>query len=104
MADPSRLSYSRRSGETPQWGKPGFGELRCDWQEMVDMFPWPMLARVWLLPAGAGPGHGGIARGELRAVVELLPQRPADGSWLPAVVLGAVIAGPPPTPSAPGST
>src|SRR5215471_18651640 len=94
MADPSWWSYSRRSGEKPGWEQGRLEVLRGDWQEVVDVFPGPVFARVWLLPADAGPGHGGVPRGELRAVVELLSQRPANGSWLPAVVLAAVIAGP----------
>ena len=93
MADPSWWSYSRRSGEKPGWEQGRLEVLRGDWQEVVDVFPGPVFARVWLLPADAGPGHGGVPHGELRAVVELLSQRPANGSWLPAVVLAAVIAG-----------
>src|SRR5262249_15116292 len=92
---PAWWSYSRPSGEKPGWEQGRLGVLRGDWQEGVDVFPGPLFARVWLLPADAGPGHGGVPRGGLRGVGELRSQRPATGSWRPAGVRAAVMGGPP---------
>jgi hypothetical protein len=74
-----------------RWEQGRLGELRDDWQKAVDLFPWVAFARAWLSLADAEPAADHDARRGLRALAELLLQRPQDGIWLPAVALAAVM-------------
>jgi hypothetical protein len=73
-----------------RWEQGRLGELRDDWQKVVNQFPWAAFARTWLLLADAEPAASDDARRGLRAPTELL-QRPQDGIWLAAVALAAVM-------------
>jgi hypothetical protein len=73
-----------------RWEQGRLRELRDDWQA-VDLFPWVAFARAWLSLADAEPAADHDARRGLRALAELLLQRPQDGIWLPAVALAAVM-------------
>ena len=74
-----------------RWEQGRLGELRDDWQKVVDPFPWVEFARVRLSLADAEPAASHDARRGLRALAELLLQQPQDGIWLPAMALAAVM-------------
>jgi predicted ATPase len=75
-----------------RWEQGRLGELRDEWQGVVDQFPRAEFARAWLSLADAELGHRDDARRGLRSLAEQLPQRPRDGIWLPAVALTSVLA------------
>jgi tetratricopeptide (TPR) repeat protein len=75
-----------------RWEQGRLGELREDWHGVVDQFPRAEFARAWLSLADAELGRVDDARRGLRSLAEQLPQRPRDGTWLPAVALAAVLA------------
>jgi tetratricopeptide (TPR) repeat protein len=75
-----------------RWEQGRLGELRDDWQAVVDQFPRAAFARAWLALADAELGHSDDARRELRSLAEQLPQLPRDGTWLPAVALASLLA------------
>jgi tetratricopeptide (TPR) repeat protein len=74
-----------------RWERGRLGELRDQWQGVVDRFPRAAFARAWLSLADAEIGRSDDARSGLRALVEQIPQRPRNGIWLPAVALGALL-------------
>jgi AAA ATPase domain len=86
-----------------RWEQGRLGELRDDWQAVVDQFPRPMFARAWLSLAAAELGDGDGARRGLRSLTEQLPQQPRDGTWLGAVALTALLAAHLSEPEAAGS-
>jgi len=59
-----------------RWEQGRLGELRDEWQGVVDQFPGAEFARAWLALADAELGHRDEARRELRALAEQLPERP----------------------------
>ena len=73
------------------WERGRLGELRDDWQGVVDRFPRAAFARAWLSLADAELGRSEDARSGLRALAEQIPQRPRNGIWLPAVALGSLL-------------
>ena len=75
-----------------RWEQGRLGELRDQWQGVVDQFPRAEFARAWLSLADAELGHSDDARRELRSLAEQLPQLPRDGTWLPAVALASLLA------------
>ena len=74
-----------------RWERGRLGELRDEWQGVVDRFPRAAFARAWLSLADAEIGRSDDARSGLRALVEQIPQRPRNGIWLPAVALGSLL-------------
>jgi tetratricopeptide (TPR) repeat protein len=74
-----------------RWEQGRLGELRDEWQRVVDRFPRAMFARAWLALADAELGDSDGAHRGLRSLAEQLPQRPRDGIWLPAVALASVL-------------
>jgi predicted ATPase len=74
-----------------RWEQGRLGELREEWQGVVNQFPRAAFARAWLSLADAELGHSDDARRGLRALVEQIPQRPRNGIWLPAVALGSLL-------------
>jgi tetratricopeptide (TPR) repeat protein len=74
-----------------RWERGRLGELRDQWQGVVDRFPRAAFARGWLSLADAELGRSDDARSGLRALVEQIPQRPRNGIWLPAVALGSLL-------------
>ncbi|HJW61237.1 MAG TPA: hypothetical protein VJ931_16535 [Actinomycetota bacterium] len=74
-----------------RWDQGRLGELRDQWQGVVDQFPGAEFARAWLSLADAELGHSDVARRGLRSLAEQLPQRPRDGIWLPAVALASAL-------------
>src|SRR5215831_14013834 len=74
-----------------RWERGRLGELRDQWQVVVDRFPRAAFARAWLSLADAELGRSDDARSGLRALVEQIPQRPRNGIWLPAVALGSLL-------------
>jgi tetratricopeptide (TPR) repeat protein len=74
-----------------RWEQGRLGELREAWQGVVDQFPRAAFARAWLSLADAELGHSDDARKGLRSLVELIPQRPRNGIWLPAVALASLL-------------
>jgi hypothetical protein len=75
-----------------RWEQGRLGELRDQWQGVVDQFPRAEFARAWLALADAELGHRDDARRGLRSLAEQLPQRPRDGIWLGAVALTSMLA------------
>ena len=75
-----------------RWEQERLGELRDEWQGVVDQFPLAAFARAWLSLADAELGHSDDARRGLRSLTEQLPQQPRDGTWLGAVALAALLA------------
>jgi hypothetical protein len=75
-----------------RWEQGRLGELRDEWQGVVDQFPGAEFARAWLALADAELGHRDEARRELRSLAEQLPRRPRDGIWLAAVALTSMLA------------
>jgi tetratricopeptide (TPR) repeat protein len=75
-----------------RWEQGRLGELRDEWQGVVDQFPLAAFARAWLSLADAELGHRDDARRGLRSLAEQLPQQPRDGTWLGAVALAALLA------------
>ena len=74
-----------------RWDQGRLGELRDQWQGVVDQFPRAEFARAWLSLADAELGRSDDARRGLRSLAEQLPQRPRDGIWLPAVALASAL-------------
>ena len=75
-----------------RWEQGRLGELRDQWQGVVDQFPLAAFARAWLSLADAELGQTDDARRGLRSLTEQLPQQPRDGIWLPAVALASLLA------------
>jgi tetratricopeptide (TPR) repeat protein len=75
-----------------RWEQGRLGELRDDWQGVVDQFPLAAFARAWLSLADAELGHSDDAHRGLRSLAEQLPQLPRDGTWLAAVALASLLA------------
>jgi hypothetical protein len=73
-----------------RWEQGRLGELRDDWQKIVQLFPRAAFARAWLSLADAEPAASHDADRGL-PLAELLLRRPQDGIWLPAVALAAVM-------------
>src|SRR5262249_5416737 len=74
-----------------RWERGRLGELRDEWQGVVDRFPRAAFARAWLSLADAELGRTDDARNGLPALADLFPQRPRNGIWLPAVALGSLL-------------
>src|SRR6266542_239531 len=74
-----------------RWEQGRLGELRDEWQGVVDRFPRAAFARAWLSLADAELGDSDGARRGLWSLAEQLPQRPRNGIWLPAVALACVL-------------
>jgi tetratricopeptide (TPR) repeat protein len=74
-----------------RWERGRLVEMRGEWQEIVDQFPRAAFARAWLSLADAELGRSDDARSGLRGLAELIPQRPRDGIWLPAVALASLL-------------
>ena len=74
-----------------RWEQGRLGELRDEWQGVVDRFPRAAFARAWLSLADAEFGDSDGARRGLWSLAEQLPQRPRNGIWLPAVALACVL-------------
>jgi hypothetical protein len=74
-----------------RWEQGRLGELRDDWQAVVDQFPLAAFAAAWLSLADAELGRSDDARRGLRSLTEQLPQQPRDGTWLGAVALTALL-------------
>jgi tetratricopeptide (TPR) repeat protein len=74
-----------------RWEQGRLGELRDEWQRVVDQFPRAAFAWAWLSLTDAELGHADDAHSGLRRVVEMIPQRPRDGIWLPAVALASLL-------------
>jgi AAA ATPase domain len=75
-----------------RWEQGRLGELRDEWQGVVDQFPRAEFARAWLALANAELGHRDDALRGLGSLVEQLPRRPRDGTWLGALALASVLA------------
>jgi tetratricopeptide (TPR) repeat protein len=75
-----------------RWEQGRLGELRDQWQAVVDQFPLAGFARAWLSLADAELGHRDDAHRGLWSLTEQLPQLPRDGTWLGAVALAALLA------------
>ena len=75
-----------------RWEQGRLGELRDEWQGVVDQFPLAAFARAWLWLAEAELGHTEDARRGLGSLVEQLPRQPRDGIWLAAVALASMLA------------
>ena len=74
-----------------RWEQGRLGELRDEWQGVVDQFPRAVFARAWLSLADAELGDRDDARRGLRSLAEQLPQRPRNGIWLPAMALASLL-------------
>ena len=74
-----------------RWEQGRLGELRGEWQAVVDQFPQAAFARAWLSLADAEVGHRDDAHRGLQSLAEQLPRQPRDGIWLPAVALASVL-------------
>jgi tetratricopeptide (TPR) repeat protein len=74
-----------------RWERGRLGELRDEWQGVVNRFPRAAFARAWLSLADAELGRTDDARSGLRALAEQIPQRPRNGIWLPALALGSLL-------------
>jgi tetratricopeptide (TPR) repeat protein len=74
-----------------RWEQGRLGEMRDEWQGVVDQFPRAAFARAWLSLADAELGHADDAHRGLRGLVEMIPRRPRDGIWLPAVALASLL-------------
>jgi tetratricopeptide (TPR) repeat protein len=75
-----------------RWEQGRLGELRDQWQAVVDQFPRAEFARAWLALADAELGHRDDAHRGLWSLNEQLPQLPRDGTWLGAVALAVLLA------------
>jgi predicted ATPase len=74
-----------------RWEQGRLGELRGEWQGVVDQYPRAAFARAWLSLADAELGHSDDAHRGLRSLAEQLPRLPRDGTWLGAVALASVL-------------
>jgi tetratricopeptide (TPR) repeat protein len=86
-----------------RWEQGRLGELRDQWQGVVDQFPQAAFAGAWLSLADAELGHIDAARRGLWSLTEQLPQQPRDGTWLGAVALASLLAAQLNEPEAAGS-
>jgi tetratricopeptide (TPR) repeat protein len=75
-----------------RWDQGRLDELRGAWRALVERYPQAGFGRGWLSLAGAELGERDDARRLLRSLVELLPGRPRDGLWLPALAMSALVA------------
>jgi AAA ATPase domain len=75
-----------------RWEQGRLRELGDQWRMVVDRFPRAAFARAWLSLADAEIGDGDDARRGLRSLVDQIPQRPRDGTWLAAVALASLLA------------
>jgi tetratricopeptide (TPR) repeat protein len=86
-----------------RWEQGRLGELRDEWQGVVDQFPRAAFAAAWLSLADAELGQTDDARRGLWSLTEQLPQQPRDGTWLGAVALASVLSARLDEPEAAGS-
>jgi AAA ATPase domain len=75
-----------------RWEQGRLAELSGPLQSVVDRYPRADFAIAWLSLAHAEVGDDDAARAGLRSMIELLPQRPRNGIWLPAAALTSVLA------------